>query len=224
MGPDPDVVLQQLTEVALRSVRSAHRCGVLMIDGEGHICAAGATDDYVREIQQIQQRLHQGPCLHAASRCHTVRVDDIADEQRWPRFSYAVIDRTPARSLLSVPLEVNFRACGALSWYSDRTYAFDARAEASGHTMATDMMRAWQAAQRQWHAQARLDERDMVNRATGILMERHHVDADAARVLLARMSERAGASVASVAEDLVGSAHSAGATSSAASPSRPQSR
>jgi len=68
--------------------------------------------------------LNEGPCLSTLREHHTVHVQDMAAETRWPRFSELARGRG-VLSLLSFPLFVRSRNLGALNLYGgDHVGAF----------------------------------------------------------------------------------------------------
>ncbi len=82
--------LQRVAELSMRAVYGADGAGVTWVVARKPttVIAAG---DFVRRIDEIQYSLDEGPCLHAFDSQQTVLVEDLAHEQRWPRF-------TPRRS------------------------------------------------------------------------------------------------------------------------------
>ena len=47
----------------------------------------GASSDLGRHLDELQFTLGEGPCLETAFAQHTVLVDDMSSEPRWPAFS-----------------------------------------------------------------------------------------------------------------------------------------
>jgi hypothetical protein len=63
---DIDDVLTQIVASAAQTVPGADGGGLSRTD-RGAVHAARATDDAIRELDQLQYELHQGPCVEAAA-------------------------------------------------------------------------------------------------------------------------------------------------------------
>jgi hypothetical protein len=71
-------------------------------------------------LDEIQQRHNQGPCLSAAWEHHSIRINDMTLEDRWPAFCRDAAEETPIRSVLSFQLFAHHHETGALNFYSER--------------------------------------------------------------------------------------------------------
>jgi len=60
-------------------------CGITF-RRDGQPFTVATSDDLAAQVDEIQYVSDQGPCLDAMYDQHTVRVSDMAHEQRWPRF------------------------------------------------------------------------------------------------------------------------------------------
>src|SRR3954468_24155402 len=65
-----------------------------------------ATDELATALDQAQYDMDDGPCLTAARRQETIRIDSIADDDRWPTFRDAAIGHDIGSSL-SLPLIIS---------------------------------------------------------------------------------------------------------------------
>ena len=93
------------------------------------------------------------------------------------------------RSTLCVPLWVDERCLGALSLYADQATAFTGLHGRVATLLATFAALTLAEAQRADQLTAALINRDVIGQAKGILMERHHITADAAFSYLTRLSQ-----------------------------------
>jgi GAF domain-containing protein len=138
----------------------------------------------VLDADQWQYDLGQGPCLTAWAQQVTVNVEDTRTEKRWPAWTRAIAD-LPLRSVISSPLSTPERAIGALKVYSPAPGRFDAGAVRMIELLALPAALmlantvARDSAQRLSEGLIRaLADRDAVRTATGILMERFHLNPD----------------------------------------------
>lgn len=77
-----------------------------------------ASDDDVSQAELLQTTLGEGPCLAATGMAEPV-VADLEDmAQRWPSYHAQLVERTPFRSVASIPLSAPHRRFGALDLYS----------------------------------------------------------------------------------------------------------
>jgi GAF domain-containing protein len=141
--------------------------------------------------------------LDAACEHQTLRVDDLNDERRWPKFSDEAVAITPIRSILSVPLFTHHHSKAALNLYADQPYAFGAEGELIGLAFASDVETVLEVGRREKRYRKALTNRDLIGQAKGILMERFAVDPVTAFSLLAQLSKDRRQPVSAVARGLV---------------------
>jgi hypothetical protein len=138
---------------------------------------------------------------------HTVRLDDMASETRWPDYCRDVLAQTDVRSVVSYQLFTGPRRFGALNFYGDTPHAFTPQSLEVGLIHATHIAIAWQMLTRDQQFRSALASRDVIGQAKGIIMERFKVDAVHAFDLLKRLSQEANTPLADVAERLVDPDH-----------------
>jgi GAF domain-containing protein len=163
------------------SVPGTIGAGVSVLDLQGRRTSHGSTDRVVAEADALQYELGEGPCLTAWAAEETILVDDIRTDSRWPRWSEAVRG-LPVRSVVSAALGANKECIGAIKVYAALPSAYTpatARllelfaapaATLLSHVQANELP---QQISEELHAA--LESRDVVNRACGILMQRHGV-------------------------------------------------
>jgi GAF domain-containing protein len=182
--------IHQLTQVARDLIDSAAGAGASVLDAGGTRISTAATDPVVETADALQYELGEGPCLSAWATAATQRLDDTATDARWPAWSAAVRD-LGVRSVLSVPLIFRGDTLGAMKVYTTDAHAFSAADERMLVLLATaaaTLLAGGQApdAPHRLSAalQAALSDRQAVDVATGILMERHDLTQEDARRLL----------------------------------------
>lgn len=205
---DAESAMRELTETAACALPGATCAGITVSMRGGQIRTVSATHPDAEKVDDIQQRNGEGPCLQAAWEQHTMRVQDVALEQRWPAFCRDTLSNTSVRSVLSFRLFKGRESMGALNFYSDRVEAFDDEAVELGLILATNIAVAWHLLERDEQFRSALASRDVIGQAKGILMERFAIDATAAFELLRRLSQDSNTPLGSIARQLVQSLQS----------------
>lgn len=98
-----DHAVELLAQAAKETIIGSIGAGVTLIDPAGRKISTGATDMVVRQADDLQYQTGQGPCLSAWASAKTVRIDEVATDQRWPVWA-AAVSGLPVQSTLSTPL------------------------------------------------------------------------------------------------------------------------
>lgn len=204
---DADAVLRELADSAVESVPDATYAGITEAHRDGTVRTLAGTHPVAPLLDEIQQRHRQGPCLAAAWENHTVLVDDVAAETRWPDYCRDVLAQTDVRSVVSFQLFTGPKLFGALNFYADGPGAFTAQSLEIGLMYATHAAIVWQMLLRDQQFRSALASRDVIGQAKGIIMERFDVDAAHAFDLLKQLSQDANTPLVEVAEQLVDRDH-----------------
>lgn len=202
-SPDAVAVLKELTDSAAKSVPGAQHAGITVTDRHNHIETQSATSEYPILLDDIQRQHRQGPCLTAAWQNHTMRIDDLTAEQRWPHYREDALRRTPIRSVLSFQIFNNRQMAGALNFYAERAYAFGDNSVEVGLAFATHAALAWNISRRDDQFRSALASRDIIGQAKGMLMERFGIDAVKAFDLLKQLSQESNTPVVEISHRLV---------------------
>lgn len=181
--------LNEIAESATRGVPGAQYAGLTMVSKKEGIRNVAATHPYVVALDDLQRRVQDGPCLTAAWENHTVRVDDLSVETRWPAYRAGALEMTPIRSIVSFQVFAGERATGALNFFAERGHAFTDDAVELGLIFATHTAIAWGMLRRDEQFRSALSSRDDIGQAKGMLMERFDIDAVRAFELLKRLSQ-----------------------------------
>ena len=150
----------------------------------------------------MQEQTGRGPCLDAAYEHITVRVPDMANEQRWPKFTAGALD-AGAAGMLSLQLFVDGDDLGALNLFSRQPGAFDDESEHIGLLFAAHATLAYAAVQQQARSAHRVVIWQLIGQAQGLLMERHKITPDQAFALLVKAAQHANVRLRDVADELV---------------------
>ncbi len=197
--------VHQLAQVARELIDSAAGAGVTLLEAEGRKMTTAATDRLVEAADDLQYEVGEGPCLSALATGTVQRVDDTAEDVRWPGWS-GIARTMGVRSMLSTPLVVRGEVLGALKVYATTAGAFTVEDEhmlgllAGAAATLLGAGQATDAPQRLSDAlQGALRDRQSVDTAVGILMERRDLDQDRARTLLLEQSRSSGRPVLELA-------------------------
>jgi len=204
-GKSSDEIQQIVVESAVQLIDGCDRAAIGILDGE-KFSSAAATDDVMRLIDELQNEVGEGPCLEA-SVDNVAQVDnDIATGSKWPRLAAIVVERTPVRAMLAVPLVDEGQRAGALNVFADRTNAFDDEAVENAAILASFASVALTGAR---HA-ARAEQLEVgmatnreIGAAVGILMATHKISQDQAFELLSNASQRLNRKLRDIASGIV---------------------
>jgi GAF domain-containing protein len=193
--------LEAIASTAVTMLSPARYAGLTILS-RGELIPRATTGEPPLLLDRLQQRLGDGPCVHAATHQSVIRIEDTEADERWPAFCPEAA-RLNVRSMLCVPLWVDERGLGALSLYADQAAAFSELHERVTVLLATFAALALAEAQRADQMHDALGNRDTIGQAKGILMERHALSADAAFGVLSRVSQAENVKLADIAGRLV---------------------
>jgi len=165
------------------------------------------------EMDELQRRNDEGPCLDAISHNASFYAEDLATEERWPSFSHAASAKG-VRSLLALPLSNTMQSStatyGALNLYATYPSAFGVVERSKATLLAAIAGSAITATQthvdeerKAQNLQAALLSRTIIGQAQGILMERERITADQAFDILRRASQHLNRKLREIAQDIV---------------------
>ncbi|GAA1751636.1 GAF and ANTAR domain-containing protein [Kocuria aegyptia] len=199
----------QLAEAARDLIDTAAGAGVSLIDETGNRTTTAATDRLAETADAAQYELGQGPCLSAWATESLQRLDDTTTDTRWPEWSRTAAD-AGIGSVLSAPVLYRETCLGAMKIYATTAHAFSTRAEHQLVLLASaagTLLGAAQGSDAPQRLSASLQQaiadRTAVETATGMLMERHATDHEAARRTLIDASRAQGRPLAQIARQVV---------------------
>lgn len=206
-----DRAVQLLAEGIRDAFPGSSGAGVSILDGQGRRTSTGATDPAVIKADEAQYTLGQGPCLTAWATGRTTVVHDVGTDDRWPLWSRMMADLDlPVRSVISSPLMAGTRRLGAVKIYSPAPGSYDAATAeplekfAAPAALLLDSIQTSETPQRFSDVlTAALGSRDTVNRAQGILMERHGLTPDQALQELMHLTHTRNQTLAGLCTDII---------------------
>jgi GAF domain-containing protein len=197
-----DDVLFDVTATSKEIIPGTDTAGVLLIVKGGKFESLAGTDDLPHKLDELQVKYNEGPCVEAALDELIVRTDDFREEQRWPRYSAAVVE-IGVLSGLSFKLYTSDRTAGALNLFSFKPNAFDAEAETIGAVLAAHAAAAILASRQEQQLESALSTRDRIGQAKGIIMERYGVDDLRAFDLLRSLSQDSNTKLIDIAQQVI---------------------
>lgn len=199
--------LAELVRLAVATIEGCDFAGVFLLDGDV-VTTPVHTDPIVVDVDMLQHRTGEGPCLTAIADGTIVYADDLSDDPRWALFGPQSAARG-VRSVLAVPLTAD-HTVGALNLYAQYPRAFGVIDRARGLLLAALAGAALTSAQTHEASDLRSDNlrealgtREMIGQAQGILMERERVSAEQAFDILRRASQHLNIKLREVAQSLV---------------------
>ncbi len=202
---DTHSTLLNIVDGAVALVPGARWAGISLIQGH-QITSEAPSDTIVAELDQLQTTLDEGPCLSALREHHTVLIDNMATEKRWPRFTRAAQARG-VHSLMSFQLFVERENLGALNLYAGQAGAFSDDSAFIGEVLAQHASVALVGAASEGQFQAALASRDVIGQAKGILMHQESMCDVRAFQLLLKTSQNANIKLVDIARWVVDQHH-----------------
>ncbi|WP_199255989.1 GAF and ANTAR domain-containing protein [Mycolicibacterium mengxianglii] len=201
-------MLTHVADFAARAIPGADGAGLTLVHDEAPNTVV-ASAEFVREVDAIQYRLGEGPCVTAALEGRTIRSGSLSGEKAWPRFGPRV-GRLGVHSVLSLPLTSAAGIVGALNVYAHAKHAFDERASQLGELFAIPAGISVHTAQQLDKArrvagqlQSALSSRAVIDQAVGIVMSRSGCAAVEAFDKLRVISQTEHRKLADVAQQVV---------------------
>ena len=183
--------------------------GLMFIDSEDALRYVAATDEPSRVLESAQEQLGQGPCVDSLIYGTAFETADITADERWPTIG-EIVGPVGVRAVIGVPLRLGGASVGSLNAYRSEPYEWDdserAALRAFNRTIEAVLGQAILAERHEAvvdQLQHALEHRVAIERAIGLLMGRHGLDAVDAynRIRTAARTHRVRA--AAVAEQLL---------------------
>lgn len=195
---------------ATRALFSVTGVGLMLADASGDLRYIGATDDAARVLESVQEELGAGPCVDCFVLGEVVQTDDLAHDDRWPELSERVVPDVVG-AVLSVPTRIGGVVVGSFNVYRSGRYEWDSSdlAAVAAHNEVLEALLGGAVVARARglvidQLRLALKRRVAIERAVGMLMQRHSVAAVAAFDALRRAARDERRPVADLAELTLG--------------------
>ncbi|MFE5143565.1 GAF and ANTAR domain-containing protein [Streptomyces fagopyri] len=202
--PSVDSTLARITGSATELVEGCDAAGILLVHGF-EVETLAPTEQLVADLDQLQQRLGQGPCFDAARESEKERVfrihDFTAEKLRWPHFVPAALERGVG-SMMGFLLFTDDQDFGALNLYSRRPGAFTEVSEDAAVMLASHAAVALSSARTHAQMEQAVATRHQIGEAMGILMSELRLTEDQAFTTLRRYSQENNIKLREVAQQV----------------------
>jgi GAF domain-containing protein len=178
--------------VAAKQLFQVDAAGIMLGDADGRLRWASASDPLAQALEDNQEALAGGPCLHAFASGQPAVIDDATLEPRWGEITLALTE-LQIRSGLSVPIQLGGGPIGTLDVYAAAPGGWDATEVSALQTYAGliatllgTAARAERSGRVAEQLQVALKARSMLERARVALMELERLDDQQAFIDLRR--------------------------------------
>jgi GAF domain-containing protein len=199
---DLDDVLQRVADLGAHHLGRADGVSVMLIRRGGGISTPAYSTAIARDSDRAQYETGEGPCLTSMDTHRTIVIDDLEEEDRWPRFRERAL-ALGIRSMASFRLFLAADTMGALNFYASTAHAFDHHDLLLGEVFASHAAVALRAAITEAGLASALESRDLIGQAKGVIMSREGVTAQQAFDRLRALSERQNRPLRDIAAEIV---------------------
>src|SRR5690242_3860373 len=91
-APD-DALLQSVADVAASSIPGFDSASISVLQRGGQETILAASDDLARDLDELQDKLGEGPCVEAMRQVALVRAPHLRHEQRWASYVAEAVQR-----------------------------------------------------------------------------------------------------------------------------------
>ena len=194
--------------LAAKQLFEADGAGLMLIDRQGQLRWASASDQTAQALEDGQERLAQGPCMAAFSQRAPAVIRDIGSEPDWGELAQMMAGEG-IYAALSVPVELDGSPIGTLDIYNSDPWDWDdsevAAAQAYAGVVASLLAAAVTAQVKGRLAnqlEAALEHRWLIEQAKGMVMGRERLDSQAAFERLRRVARSSSRRLADVAREV----------------------
>jgi GAF domain-containing protein len=186
--------------------------GLMLADAEHHLRNVAVSDERLGQLEELQVRHHEGPCIAAFEDKALVAAQDLAEDRRWPTFSDAAV-ALGIRAVLASPLPYNQDAVGVVAVLSEDRQPWSAEAELAllaftdlAALLIASMVISEEHSELAAQLQGALNSRAVIEQAKGVLIGQQGLSAHAAYEQLRAQARAQRRKLVAVSADLVRSA------------------
>jgi GAF domain-containing protein len=209
LHPDQDLAatLQQAVQAA-KQLFDADAAGVMLVDLDGQLRWASASDQRAQSLEDNQEVFAAGPCKQAFTSGRPAVLHDATLERRWGEITLTMVE-VQIRSALSVPVDLGGGPIGTLDVYGADPRGWD-QSEVTALQAYAGVVASLLSAASKAHLRGALAEqlqvalgsRGLIERAKGALGERERLDDQEAFTHLRRAARSSGRKLSEVAAEV----------------------
>lgn len=200
---DEQARLQLAVDAAVGLVEHCDHAGFTVNENVGALATRVGSDDVVLRANELQFELGEGPCLDVARDQVTLICPDLTDERRYPAWAARVHTELGVGSMMSLLVYTSRDSYGCLSLYADEARCFDSDDVVVAETLAAHLAIEMRSGREITQLGQALNNRLMIGRAEGILMERLRISSEQAFDYLRRISSHTNRKLVVVADEIV---------------------
>lgn len=196
---------QELVDFATQAVPHAAGVGLTLVRSDGKPTTLAASNELAGQVDAIEYDAGEGPCLDAIEHDDITVANDLASDDRWPKFVDRAVRETPVRSMFGTRIFISGNERGALNFYALEVNAFDELDIGIGamlSLMASIALRHSVEQRRRENLEVALESSRVIGMAMGILMSSKLLTADQAFDSLRRVSQDSNRKLRDVALDV----------------------
>jgi GAF domain-containing protein len=204
-GDDFQEMYQAICDAALHLVDGCHHASI-MLQQNGRLFTAAATDETARLIDELEREIGEGPCVDAIHEEAAQLDADLSDGSTWGRLRDRIVAETPVRGMAGFRLVVDDRKVGALNLFSDRPGGLTESSVDQAAVLAAFASVAIIAASHKEQASSLrqgLESNREIGKAIGLMMAFHKVGDDEAFDILRRASQDMNVKISEIAGQVV---------------------
>ncbi|HET6563101.1 MAG TPA: GAF and ANTAR domain-containing protein [Marmoricola sp.] len=206
---DLDHVLERITAAAVELIPDVDYASITIQRADGTLHTAAPTDELLCELDAAQYELQEGPCYEAAVTTSHVTSQDLANDERFPKYG-AVAAAAGIHSQAGIRLyDVPGSGQGALNLYSRRPGTLG-ELGSLGALFADKSSTAIAYAHELAGEREASRTRESVGKAVGVTMERYEFTDERAFAFLTRLAQHHGVPLPVVADAIVSASRTRG--------------
>jgi GAF domain-containing protein len=199
---DVDCVLNDIVRAAVASLPGVDHAGVTIIQRSREYVTRASTDPLVKQLDELQYTLGEGPCVYAMEAERLVVVNHLRSEQRWPKYVPRAA-QLGLRAQMGLQLVLDEHKIGGLNLYSTEADEIDPDVAHGAELFAAHAALALGFARRKEDLNTALASRKIIGQALGLVMAEFTVDEDQAFAYLRRVSSVTNVKLRDVAAKIV---------------------
>ncbi|HEY0508553.1 MAG TPA: GAF domain-containing protein [Blastococcus sp.] len=122
-GPElagPELLPVRLAQACVQ-VLGVPGAGLSLVDARRELIPLGGSSEVAEVAERLQFTAGSGPCMAAQESRQPVFADEGELHRRWPVFSRLLVDATPYRAVVALPLQPALAGAGAIDLYFERS-------------------------------------------------------------------------------------------------------